>query len=1301
MRVQIAPLNNTPNLYLYINGVGWQNTFADNTLTTDWNHLAATYDTAEKKMRIYVDGVEVKASTLSGLSNYTIRTTTSILWIGGPWHKGLMDEARISDIARSPDWIKTQFNNQASPLTFYTVGAQDDVRTDLPSISINSPTGTTSYSTTTGTITLGGVASDDVGVVDVIWVNEAGGSGDCSGTTTWNTTSISLAEGTNIITVTAWDTDGNPVSDVLTVTYTPESSDDGTGGGDYGGTGDTALFQSALEPNVLILFDTSGSMADVIWLDAFDPEQDYTTPLLSAGKDVVFVQSSLYSTCYPDDNYVYTTTALGGRTKIEYQNQDGSGQICGSVSTSELSDSNGYFYFDRNKGKFIDASHYDNGKHIKVFLPYASESVNPPDMYSMSAYDNNYLNWIFYHTTQADRDALEAQHKVPEQRAMLLRVHVAKQVVKDLIDSTPDARFGLMRFDPTYGVTEGGRILADIPSTNADLHAAIDGFWVEGRTPLAQALEDAWDYFRGVDVYGHSFTQDHECRRNHVIVMTDGAPSSDSDDLTSGMKKDWDGDSGGTEANGWSGDEDDVYPGSGSDYLDDIAHYISRNDGWPDLDGTQNVTTHTIGFTIKHNLLEQTAFNGRGQYYTADNAQELSTAFYDIMQEIIEVSDSYTVPMIPISRMEKTTNEAKIYMALFKPSSSAFWKGNIKKFAIATSDDDSQGIKKGDILERNGDLATDASGQILETASSYWGTGAPDGGEAEKGGVGEILLNRIMPRRIFTYLEAGQPLAHPRNTFSTANDKLTRVKLQTEDPAETVINFIHGYDTYDEDGDSITDEKRDWILGAFLHSRPSIIAYTSATVIFAGANDGMLHAFDESTGEELWACVPPVLIPRLKDLSGNDQVYYVDGSPNVYLNDANHNGIIEAGDQAILISGLRRGGRCYFALDVSDPLNPEIPAGWANWGEWEADIWQSTGMIGPDMTTESSDEAGASYPYAEMGQSWSIPVIGKINDGGTGKNVFFIGGGYDRNQDSANPLSTDETMGRGAYVIHVFTGNPIWKYTEEEDSLDMIWSVPSDIAAIDTTDSGFIDRLYVGDMGGKLWRFDIGKSNPGSWAAKILFNSNSPDNGGRKIFYRPDVTLEEGYEFVFFGTGNRTDPRARTVVDRIYAVRDRNPASTLDEDDLVDVTLDCLQEDCGEDEETLRNQILSGNGWYIRLADNSGEKALASPLVFGGVTYLTTFTPLGIDDPCVFDEGIARLYALNYRTGEAVLNYDTTTEGLGKSDRSLAVGSGIPSALVMAIMQGRLEGYVGIRGGIANPIIEESSLLTRVYWREL
>ncbi len=99
-----------------------------------------------------------------------------------------------------------------------TVTATD---TTPPTVAITSPTSSATYSTSSATLAIGGTASDAFGVASVTWASDKGGSGTCSGTTTWNAAGISLQAGANCITVTAKDTSGNCATRTVTVTYTP------------------------------------------------------------------------------------------------------------------------------------------------------------------------------------------------------------------------------------------------------------------------------------------------------------------------------------------------------------------------------------------------------------------------------------------------------------------------------------------------------------------------------------------------------------------------------------------------------------------------------------------------------------------------------------------------------------------------------------------------------------------------------------------------------------------------------------------------------------------------------------------------------------------------------------------------------------------------------------------------------------------------------------------------------------------------------------------------------------------------
>jgi hypothetical protein len=103
-----------------------------------------------------------------------------------------------------------------------TAGSTAD--TTAPSVSITSPSSVASYMATAAVLTLSGTASDNVGVTQVTWVNDRGGSGTVSGTTSWSVAGISLQTGTNNITVTAHDQAGNVGTASISVSYTAQTA---------------------------------------------------------------------------------------------------------------------------------------------------------------------------------------------------------------------------------------------------------------------------------------------------------------------------------------------------------------------------------------------------------------------------------------------------------------------------------------------------------------------------------------------------------------------------------------------------------------------------------------------------------------------------------------------------------------------------------------------------------------------------------------------------------------------------------------------------------------------------------------------------------------------------------------------------------------------------------------------------------------------------------------------------------------------------------------------------------------------
>jgi len=977
---------------------------------------------------------------------------------------------------------------------------------------------------------------------------------------------------------------------------------------------DTDLYMASgegVEPNILIIFDNSGSMNDEVQAYFYDPLILYD-PLvvLHANRNTVYRRS--------------------GGSWILFANSIAD-VACAAARTA-----------------LTNSGHYEGNTNATC------TSTN------RTLRTGNYRNYLA---------SIGGSEYLP-------KLTIAKRVISDFLSTINGVRIGMMIFN----TSEGGRIHSTIRSltdpNRAQLITDVNNITANTWTPLAETLYEAGLYFKGGASYFNSgvvYTSpiQYYCQRNYVILITDGMSTQDRHAILASAIGDRDGD----QREPIGAPNDPNYPSYGSDYLDDVAKYYYENDLRSDLTGQQYITTYTIGFTTNNNLLERTAAHGHGKYFYSNSAQELASAFQNIVGDILEKTSSFVAPIVPVSRMERTSAGDRIYLALFQPKQNRMWSGNIKKYGVTQT-----GANLGQITGINGLPALDDLGQILNTTYSFWPSPFPsnrmDGSSVEKGGVGDILLNRSTGRNVYTYLGSNVNLPHSSNTFNTTNITPTMLGLSSGDTVgrDKLVQFVLGFDAYDEDGNSNTTEKRDWILGSFLHSRPLVIHYASQTVIFAGSNDGMLHAFDDNSGEELWGFIPPNLLNKLQSLNADVIEDFVDGSPKAYIA-RNADGSI---NRAILIFGLRRGGNRYYALDITNPLSPQY-------------LWE----INPNSPGS---------PFAEMGQSWSTPNIGKIAYGAGEKWVAFIGGGYDENQDNANPVS--DSKGRAIYVVDVLTGSLVWRYSVAENAA-MTYSIPSDIAKVDTDGNGKIDRLYVGDMGGRVWRFDIEDPNTANWTGKIIFSSNPGRDGttGRKIFYPPDVTLEKDtayYPMLFFGTGDREHPKEDTVINRLYAVKDKNPSTALTEQEsdlLVDVTQDLLQNPNTpqEDKNAILGQLRTGNGWFIKLDQNVGEKSLSPPVVFNKMAYFTTFTPTppeggGGNDPCYVGEGTARVYILEYNTGNAVFNLDLTNDTgetviISRTDRSGIIGTAIPSGVVITFIGGEAIAYIGVGGGVGQPPI--------------
>jgi type IV pilus assembly protein PilY1 len=527
------------------------------------------------------------------------------------------------------------------------------------------------------------------------------------------------------------------------------------------------------------------------------------------------------------------------------------------------------------------------------------------------------------------------------------------------------------------------------------------------------------------------------------------------------------------------------------------------------------------------------------------------------------------------------------------------------------------------------------------------------------------------------------------------------ISTETDAYRTSLLQWARGVDVKDYDNDSDTTEIRKQ-LGDPLHSRPVIITYggtTSSpdTTVFFATNEGFLYAVDGEDGAEQFSFIPQELLPNLntyyKNATASTRPYGLDGTITAWVKDVNGNNQIEPslGDKVYIFIGMRRGGRNYYALDVTDRNNPKV-------------LWSINGGSGS---------------FTELGQTWSAAVPAKIQIGTTVKDVLIFAGGYDEDQDTYTTRTAD-TQGRAIYMVDIATGAVVWDAGPSssgatETYADMQYSIPGDIRVIDVNGDGLVDQMWVGDMGGQLWRFDIanGASNAGALVtgAVVLQVGGTSTTDNRRFYYSPDVSLIKKNGSlslnVAIGSGWRASPLNTDVIDRFYTYTSTDvytpPTSYVKstESDLYDATQNLIGQGTSSEKSSAQTALDSKLGWFITM-ETAGEKVLAQSVTINNQIIFTTYIPSALTSGCQAAQGGGRTYLVNVYDATPILNLDTigTDSALTKNDRfyNLARG-GIPPTPTPFFPDNGTAPFVLI-GPEKGPGVNFGELTGRTFWYE-
>lgn len=538
------------------------------------------------------------------------------------------------------------------------------------------------------------------------------------------------------------------------------------------------------------------------------------------------------------------------------------------------------------------------------------------------------------------------------------------------------------------------------------------------------------------------------------------------------------------------------------------------------------------------------ALNGGGRYYSADSPDEVVAAI-DSLSRLINNNTTSATSIATVSDTLNANN--MIYSASFKTGEIS---GDLKAESIVFS-----------------------AGAI--TTSNLWSA-------AEK--LNGLDATEILNREIYTSVGTKE--------FDKDNSSIA---LSTDQ-----INYLRGDRTKEEDveagktGPDYPFRHRESILGPIVNSSPvyvgkangnyheienfpepqksNYVTHISTTeaqtaMVFAGANDGMLHGFDAETGVEEMAFVPASIISGLDNFTQKDFSLkaYVDGPITV----ADYT--VGTNWKRILIGGLRQGGKSYYALDVSNP------------GSFNAS----------NILWEFSDTANLGYT---IGKAQVIPV----KNGATVKWQVIFGNGY--NSTNKQP---------GLFILNNINSTPTSQFIQTGSSDGNGLSEP---APVDIDDDGLIDYIYSGDLSGKLWRFKYDGTNWNS--PQLIFDAGSD----RPIAAKPAIgkSPEDGHDgvMILFGTGKylgETDTSTTQrqafygiwdydFEDRTIAVSDLVQQEILAEGVLNNFKLRSTTANAVEYIDSSTKALTSTRGWYMELKTTPdtgyivAERAITNPV---------------------------------------------------------------------------------------------------------
>lgn len=649
--------------------------------------------------------------------------------------------------------------------------------------------------------------------------------------------------------------------------------------------------------------------------------------------------------------------------------------------------------------------------------------------------------------------------------------------------------------------------------------------------------------------YDSPINMANQCESNHIIVMTDGAPTQDSDyssvnNIAGGSC---------STTSGFHGDDDHEKRSFACQR--DLAKYLQGESPR----GKKPIQTWQIAFGVGSNsdevknMRKVAIAGGTEDVYYADDAESLAKTFIDILDLIDGQSRSISAPGIAVNTMNRFQHLDELYYAVFQPAESSYWEGNLKSYRLR----DQQ------VYGQNGTAIDPDTGYFKPESQSYWSSEV-DGADAVKGGARE----HVGERRLF--YSTGNGGTRQLNWNSTRN----------QEPTNPTLGLSNNNNPGNAEREALfTRLKTMW--GDPMHSVPLMVNYgEEQNYVFVSTNGGMLHIIDTKDGSEAAAFMPHELFQQVTKFTTNRPPLRQDNTREIYGLDASWvawrkpgETLTDAPAAVYLYGGMRRGGRHFYALDVTNPRSPQL--------KWQID---------------AGDQG-----FERLGQTWSTPTLTRVPTAGGSVPALVFGGGYSpEDHDNHQSRKAADAMGNTIYIVNAENGDLIWSASHA----DLNWAVPGGVSVVDTDFDGIADFLYFADLGGQLFRVDLNQDGGNHDVHRIAeLGGSGADH--RRFYEAPAVAYvkagAENHLYVTAASGYRAHPLDEDTNEGLFVVIDKDALGTGTSPiaRITNMANVVLNEEVDPDTQ---------RGWYYLFeadGQRSGEKALASPTIFDNTILLS------------------------------------------------------------------------------------------------